>query len=134
MTRRPEVSVVQLPDSGDHRGSSFTLPPEALSFVGTVRDIHFASLVPGSVRGNHFHLRRREAILVTYDSAWSLYWDNGEASQIQQREFTGSGAVLILVESGCSHAVRNIGDTTMRITGISSEVYDPSETVRREIT
>jgi dTDP-4-dehydrorhamnose 3,5-epimerase-like enzyme len=129
----PKVRVSEVPDSGDRRGSSFTLPPEALEFVGAVRDVHMASMVPGAVRGNHYHTRRREAIVVLNESPWSLYWDEGEGTTVEQLSFEGEGATLILVSPGASHALRNDGESEMSIVAFSSEEYDPAETVARKL-
>ncbi len=129
----PTVRIQQLANQGDYRGFSFTAPKEALAFVGEVGDFHVASMVPESVRGNHYHRQRREAILVTYGNDWSFHWDLGEGSTPQHREFHGAGAVLILLEPGASHAVRNDGEGTMVLATILSGPYDPQETVGRKV-
>jgi len=106
---------------------------DALTFVGRMSDVHLASTKPGAVRGNHYHLRRREAIVVMPGTKWSLHWDEGEDSQPQHRDFDGSKAVLVLVSPGQSHAVRNDGDREMWLVAISSETYDPAESVTRKV-
>src|ERR1035437_3776607 len=70
MTER--IQITELSNSGDARGFSFTAPVEALAFVGRMADVHLASTKPGAVRGNHYHLRRREAIVVLPGAKWSL--------------------------------------------------------------
>jgi dTDP-4-dehydrorhamnose 3,5-epimerase-like enzyme len=125
------VTITELPNGGDHRGVSFSVSPGHLSFLGRVADIHVASVQPGAVRGNHFHLRRREILIVTHESAWKFHWDEGENTPAQVREFSGSGTEVILIEPYCSHAVLNSGDRTLMLTGLSSETYDPEESVRR---
>ena len=139
----PRVQILPLNDTGDHRGSSFTIPAEAIQFVGSVRDLHLAAILPGTIRGNHYHLRRMEAIVVYYHSNWTFHWDEGPVPgdgaadapepPVQRRDFTGSGACVILVTPGCSHAVENRGSQSMTILGISSEAYDPSESVPRKL-
>lgn len=131
LDRRLEVK--ELTNNGDARGLSFTAPTDALAFVGRMSDVHLASTKPGMVRGNHYHLRRREAIVVMPGSKWSLHWDEGEHSQPQHRDFDGSKAVLVLVSPGQSHAVRNDGDREMWLVAISSETYDPAESVTRKV-
>lgn len=135
----PRLQIIEVADTGDHRGSSFTIPTPALEFVGTVRDLHLAAILPFTVRGNHYHLRRKEAIVVYYHSAWTFHWDEGSldpaapAPPAQHRNFSGSGAVVILVTPGCSHAVENRGSQSMTILGVSSELYDPAESVARKL-
>ncbi len=136
MTAR--IQITELSNSGDARGFSFTAPAEALAFVGRMSDVHLASTLPRAVRGNHYHLRRREAIVVLPGAKWSLHWDEGEGASresaaAQHREFDGTSAVLVLVSPGASHAVRNDGDAPLWLVAISSETYDPAESVTRKV-
>jgi dTDP-4-dehydrorhamnose 3,5-epimerase-like enzyme len=128
-----KIQVSVLGNFGDARGFSFTAPREALDFVGRIADIHLASTAPGAVRGNHYHLRRREAIVVPPGSSWSLHWDEGEGTTAQHRQFDGGSAVLVLVSPGGSHAVRNDGDASLWLVACSSEPYDPLESVARKV-
>lgn len=128
-----KVQITELSNYGDGRGFSFTAPPEALAFVGRMADVHLAATAPGAVRGNHYHLRRREAIVVLPGSRWSFHWDEDGTSLAQHRSFDGGSAVLVTVSPGASHAVRNDGDQTMWLVAISSETYDPAESVTRKV-
>ena len=128
-----KIQISELKNYGDHRGFSFTTPAEALQFVGPTRDIHFALTKPGAVRGNHYHLLRREAIVVLPGPKWSFHWDEGEGSPAQHRVFDGTCAVLVLVHPGASHAVRNDGEDALLLVAISSEPYDPAETIARKV-
>jgi dTDP-4-dehydrorhamnose 3,5-epimerase-like enzyme len=128
-----KLEVKELTNSGDARGFSFTAPAEALAFVGRMSDVHVASTKPGAIRGNHYHLRRREAIVVLPGTKWSLHWDESEHSGAQHRDFAGSIAVLVLILPGASHAVRNDGNRDLWLVAISSEPYDPEESVARKV-
>lgn len=128
-----KIQISELSNSGDTRGFSFTAPSEALDFLGRIADMHLASTLPGAVRGNHYHLRRREAIVILPGAAWSLHWDDGEGEAAQHRSFDGSSAVLVLVSPGASHAVRNNGSGLLWLVACSSEAYDPAETVARKV-
>jgi dTDP-4-dehydrorhamnose 3,5-epimerase-like enzyme len=128
-----KIQISELSNSGDGRGFSFTAPVEALEYVGRMADVHLASTKPGAVRGNHYHLRRREAIVVLPGVKWSFHWDEGEETAAQHREFDGSRAVLVLVARGASHAVRNDGEDLLWLVAISSESYDPAESVARKV-
>ena|SRR5579859_1136813 len=128
-----KLQIIELNNSGDARGFSFTAPAEALAFVGRMSDVHLASTLPRAVRGNHYHLRRREAIVVLPGAKWSLHWDEGDGASAQHRAFEGKSAVLVLVSPGASHAVRNDGDAPLWLVAISSETYDPAESVTRKV-
>ncbi len=127
------IQLMEIGNTGDARGFSFTTPPEALEFLGRVRDLHIASTAPGAVRGNHYHLRRREAIVILPGAVWSLHWDEGEGTAAQRRSFDGTSAVLVLLSPGSSHAVRNDGTGPLWLVACSSEPYDPTETVARKV-
>lgn len=129
-----KIRTLELRNSGgDARGFSFTVPREALDFVGRIADLHLASSAPGVVRGNHYHLRRREAIVILPGPPWSLHWDEGDGTSAQHRSYPGSSAVLVLVSPGSSHAVRNDGDAPLWFVACSSETFDPTETVARKV-
>jgi dTDP-4-dehydrorhamnose 3,5-epimerase-like enzyme len=128
-----KVEIKELSNTGDVRGFSFTAPAEALAFLGRMADVHLASTGPKAVRGNHYHLRRREAIVFLPGPKWSFHWDDGEGSATQHRDFDGISAILVLISPGASHAVRNDGDAALLMAAFSSESYDPAESVARKV-
>jgi mannose-6-phosphate isomerase-like protein (cupin superfamily) len=119
-------SVVDLKDSGDVRGSSFSVPAELFAGPFPVADMHVATIEPGAVRGNHYHALRREVLVITAVGRWSLHWDEGAGTPARQREFSGPGAVLVTVPDGVSHAIRNDGAVPMQIIGLADGPYDPA--------
>lgn len=127
------VQISELTSDGDRRGLSLAMPPEALQFVGEVADVHLSSSLAGAVRGNHYHRRKRRAILVMPGVAWSLHWDEGEGTVIKRRSFNGSQSVLVLIPPGVSHAVRNDGNAALWMVACSSAPYDASEVVARKV-
>ena len=128
-----KIQISELTNGGDIRGLSFTLPLDALEVLGRVADMHLASTRPGAVRGNHYHVSKRETILVLPGAAWSLHWDEGEGLPAQRRNFSGASAVLVQVSPGCSHAVRNEDSALLWLLTCSSETYDPSKVVARKV-
>jgi dTDP-4-dehydrorhamnose 3,5-epimerase-like enzyme len=128
-----KIEISELNNGGDARGFSFTLPPAALEVLGHVADMHLASTGPRAVRGNHYHVSKREIILVLPGAAWSLHWDEGEGLPPQHRSFGGGGAVLVQVSPGCSHAVRNEDSSVLWLLTCSSETYDPARVVARKV-
>ncbi len=127
------IQFVELPNKSDARGYSFTVPPQALKYVGKAADVHLASTEPAAVRGNHYHVNSLMAIVVLPGSKWSFHWDEGSDTQLQHRTFEGDAAVLILVAPGASHAVRNDGEKILWVASISSETYDAADRVERRV-
>lgn len=119
------VRVFPLKDTGDERGSSFSLLPCWYEFLRSPRDIHLTSLKPTCIRGNHYHAKRREVLLVVYADRWSLHWDEGLGTKVQRKRFRGEGAVLVEIYPSASHAIRNDGTKDLYICGLSNLVYDP---------
>lgn len=122
-----ELSVIELPDTGDGRGSSFGPPAELFAQRFPLGDVHLATIVPGAVRGNHYHLRRRELLAVMATGPWSLHWDSGADTPVRARMFDGTRAVLVTVPIGASHAVRNEGPSVLHLIGLTDGPYDPQQ-------
>src|SRR6476620_7690241 len=49
-----KVRITELTNSGDGRGVNFTVPAEALAFVGRMSDVYLAETKPRAIRGNHY--------------------------------------------------------------------------------
>lgn len=130
------VHITLLTDRGDERGSSFSAGKDWPEFLPATKDLHVTSLKPGHIRGNHYHKRKKEVIVVIHNDEWTLHWDTGPETQVQKRIFSGSGAVLITVEPLASHAVVNTGEKPLHTIGLTGEVFDPADpdTHKREIT
>ena len=133
MSSERPVRVVPLPDAGgDDRGGSFPLSLSALAREASgafdppfqLTDAHVTGLRPGRVRGNHFHARRHEILLVLPGARWSLWWDHGEGTPVSTSSFDGSEPVAVLISPLCSHAVRNDDSREMQIVGLSDLAYD----------
>lgn len=104
------VRVAPLVPRSDARGDVF---PVELPFK--VAECHVATVRPGAVRGNHFHLQRHEVLVVMYADRWTLLWDEGEGSPVQSRTYEGAGAVVLEADPLCAHAVRNDGAHDLHI-------------------
>lgn len=119
-----ELRVTVLKDSGDGRGSSFPVPDGCFAGGFPVRDAHLSTLMPGHVRGDHFHVARHEILLVMSVDRWSLHWDSGDGTRVDVRLFDGPGAVVIRVPPHASHAIRNDGSAPLQIVGLTDGPYD----------
>ncbi len=122
----PEPRVVVLDEVGsDERGVSFSMPTGLLDFLGAAGDTHVASIEPGCVRGDHYHVERRELILVLPHEQWSFHWDLGEGTEARARHFHEQSAVAIAIQPNCSHAIRNDGRSPLWLIASTDGRYDP---------
>ena len=116
-----------LDNRGDQRGASFSLPDDALEFLGQVGEVHFAEILPTAVRGNHYHTGRKEVMAVWFSDNWTFSWNCPPNPQTQIKEFTGQGAILIKIESHQAHAIQNTGREILRIIAFSDKKGDPDQ-------
>jgi dTDP-4-dehydrorhamnose 3,5-epimerase-like enzyme len=121
----PDVVFTSLPGSSDRRGMSFSLLSDVLTSMDKVLDVHIASVMPGAIRGNHYHLVKVELITVIHRDTWSFHWDTGEGTRKRSRQFDGTGAVAITVPRGWSHAVKNDGMTELWLFNASDLAVEP---------
>ncbi len=73
------------------------------------------SLRSGGVRGNYFHRRESESILVLHSDSWTLVFDSGEGTPVETRTFSGSGAIRLEIDAGSAHAIRNDGRADLHL-------------------
>ena len=73
------------------------------------------TLRSGAVRGNYFHRRGREQIVVLYTDRWTLYFDTGERTPVETRTFSGAGAVRIEIDPLSAHAIQNDGSAELHV-------------------
>ncbi len=120
------VRILTLDDHGDQRGSSYTLPEQQFSFLGSVVDVHFSTTLPGHIRGNHFHRLRKQVLVVRFEDSWTFAWDQGDGTVPEIRTFDGKGTVVIEIEPLASVAVRNDGQRPLLIFAMTNGHYDPA--------
>jgi dTDP-4-dehydrorhamnose 3,5-epimerase-like enzyme len=113
----PQVHVIA--DLPDARGSNWSVPESLLPAGYTIRDVHVMTVVPGAVRGDHYHRNKHEIFLVRYLDTWILHWDDGS------REFNGQGCAIVLVPPLLSHALHNLGQEPLHVVALSDAPYDP---------
>lgn len=116
-----DLQVHLIADAPDPRGSSWSVPLELLPADFVVRDAHVMTVLPGAVRGDHFHRGKREVFLFTYLDKWTLYWDGGS------RQFDGQGCAAIAVPPHLSHAISNSGHEPLHVVALSDVPYDPAQ-------
>lgn len=122
--RNTNIEIIELESSGDERGSSYTVPSNCLNFLSIVLDIHFLDLKENGIRGNHYHKKKKEIIIVKYRDKWKLFWKEVNLNEVKLREFYGIGAVIIKIPSFTVHTIVNNGKNILEIICVSNEKYD----------
>ena len=131
-----DIKIIKLKNYGDTRGALYNIPDSDLQFLDKIRNIHFGKIHPDSIRGNHYH-QGREMLIISYSDTWTLAWAKKDSAEISKKEFTGSGAVLIKVNEGIVHSVKNNGDKDLEIIAFSNRIFskeDPDTFTRILIT
>lgn len=118
------IQVICLDNEGDERGCSYNVPKSTLKFVRKIKDVHIATIVPGAIRGNHYHVGRNEVVLIWYYDSWILAWDQNGGTNKHTRAFIGKGIILIEIDMDISHAIKNIGRKDIFIIAFSNKEYD----------
>ena len=90
----------------DHRGW-VTNPIEAANIQNALPgSIHIATLNPGSIRGNHFHPKSKEWLLI-FGGPARFYWRSCKEAAPHEVIIRDSGPVLFEIPPGIEHAVVN---------------------------
>ena len=118
-----DIEIAVLEDYGDTRGALYNILDTDLQFLDKIQNIHFGRICPGSIRGNHYHHQSKEMLIISYSDIWTLAWAKKDSDEISKKEFTGSGAVLIKVNEGIVHSVKNNGDKDLEIIALSDRIF-----------
>ncbi|MHC4259657.1 MAG: polysaccharide biosynthesis C-terminal domain-containing protein [Planctomycetota bacterium] len=129
------IEIIRLKNNGDERGFSYKTRREAFDYIGKVEDVHIASIDSGKIRGNHYHIDRKECIIILYSDSWVFAWESEDVSVGEKKQFSGCGCILIKIKSNVTHAIQNIGKLPIYILAFSPNKYDPekSDTVVKKI-
>lgn len=129
------IEVLILENMGDERGCSYNIPKVAFNYISEIKDIHVATIVPEAVRGNHYHVGRKEIIIVWFLDSWLLAWDQENGTRIESKAYDGSGLLLIEVDMEISHAIKNTGDNDLIVMALSNNEYniENTDTYRRVV-
>ena len=119
--------IARISERAEPRGSSFTVPMAAIRLLGTIRDIHFAEIHPGCVRGNHYHAQHHEVLCIRFFDRWSLHWKPAAGGRTETESFAGAGLILVEVEPLIAHAILNDGERDLHVIGLSNKEFNPQE-------
>lgn len=121
------VEFVTYKPSEDLRGYSFLLDDDIAKFIQAVRNLHVSTVLPGKIRGNHFHTKKREILFAMPGCRWLIAWDQGKHTAIKEQTFSGETAVLVKIAPLSSHAVKNVDKKDLVLLSMGKERYNPED-------
>ncbi len=118
-----DIEITKLENYGDTRGALYNIPDTDMQFLDKIQNIHFGKIRPNSIRGNHYHHQSKEMLIIGYLDTWTLAWAKKDSDEISKKEFTESGAVLVKINEGVVHSVKNNGDKELEIIALSNRIF-----------
>lgn len=114
------VSVEPLNAARDARGS--VVEPLAPDEIAAQRNVHVVWTEPGRVRGNHYHARGTEVMIVWGPALVRLR----EACAVRDVEVPDDAVYRFVIPPGVSHAVLNTGARPQLVVAFNSVAHDPA--------
>lgn len=125
-----KLQILPLKNAKDARGDAFYVPQEVFEYMGSINEMHYVTIEPGAVRGNHYHRARKECIVLYYTDAWEFAWRFAAEKRTITQRFDGKGAVSITIDAQVIHAIKNTGHRPVHIVACSHTPPQPEDTVR----
>ena len=96
--------------------------------------VSYSTTKPGVIRGNHYHIRKKEIFCVIEGEA-KIRQRNRETNEIEEKIVFGNAPELVEMKLNWTHNIQNIGDKEMRLLIWISEIYNlnDSDTFFEEI-
>jgi dTDP-4-dehydrorhamnose 3,5-epimerase-like enzyme len=129
------ISISELDNRGDQRGVLFSIEDVDLTYLGSIKNMHFGKISTHSIRGNHYHIEHKEMIVITYFDQWKLCWEVDDLSVQSEKNFAGTGAVMIKIDPGVAHTIINTGTRDLSFISLTDKEYDPDnpDTYRKSL-
>lgn len=110
----------------DKRGIIFEPVAGDVLKSGGIRNAHVATMTPGAVRGNHFHVEQTETISV-FGSSGIIKFRDIKTGKEETAEIEAGSSVTFSVKPGIAHAVKNTGEGTMVLVCMTDRIHDPEK-------
>lgn len=91
-----------------------------------IRQIYVATVKPGFVRGNHYHLKRKEWFFIIQGKAKIFLQDLKTKKKISFH-VSSKKPKLIEIPPKVAHAVKNIGKQTLYLVSAQNDIYNPKK-------
>ena len=105
----------------DERG--FVFEPLEGEFLAEQKNTHVVVSRPGAVRGNHYHLRGTETLVVCGPALVRIRHKN----DTQDFSIPADTTCRLIIPPGISHAIQNTGATDSLLVAFNTEPHDPNQ-------
>lgn len=107
----------------DHRGWVSNFLDFLPITTDNLKNVHIVSLAPGQTRGNHFHKKQHEALVVLGDEIF-VRARNHETGEKYEETVGAERPVMFFVSPFVSHAFENRGEKMAYLVCFTDTVYD----------
>jgi dTDP-4-dehydrorhamnose 3,5-epimerase-like enzyme len=94
--------------------------------AGGFGEVYVFTGSPGSVKGNHYHIRKTEWFCVIVGEGELILCDR-ESQQRESTRLSGDRPTVITIPAGVAHAVRNVGEVELVVLAYITEPYNPED-------
>ena len=91
-----------------------------------IKQIYVATIKPGYVRGNHYHLKRVEWFFITSGKA-EIFLEDIETKEKTCLKVSSKRLQVVKIFPKVVHAVKNIGKEKTYLVGAQNNIHDPKK-------
>lgn len=103
----------------DGRGCVFE--PLEGELLASQKNVHVVMSRPGAVRGNHYHLRGTETLVVCGPGLVRIR----KGMETEDFSIPANTTCRLTIPPGISHAIQNTGETDSLLVAFNTEPHDP---------
>ena len=105
----------------DTRG--FVFEPVQGELLANQRNTHVVVSRAGAVRGNHYHVRGTETLVVCGPALVRIRWDK----DTEDFSIPAGDTCRLIIPPGVAHAIQNTGDFDNLLVAFNTETHDPDQ-------
>ncbi len=105
----------------DTRG--FVFEPVQGELLANQRNTHVVVSRPGAVRGNHYHVRGTETLVVCGPALVRIREDNAT----RDISISADTTCRLIIPPGVAHAIQNTGEIDNLLVAFNTEPHDPDQ-------
>lgn len=94
--------------------------------IPDVGQVFYSTSLPGVVRGNHYHTRKREYFCVLEGNARIRMRDR-DSGAIKEYNVSGDKPEVVEMIINWTHNIENTGETEMKLLVWANEIFDPED-------